>query len=330
MADASLFEYREFASDRDGPQLLITAGIHGDEYLPMLAVKELIDRLDSDPELRESLRGSLTLIPIANQAAYQRGNRCGPDNIDLARVFPGMPNGNPTEQLACTLGDQIRKSDFFVDLHTGGTELCVFPLAGYTLHRDRAILDQQRKLAIAFGLPFVWGTSAELQGRSLSLARDCGVPAIYVEYLGAYRELAEALSGAAQSRVPDHPLVAGCLNIMRHLGMLPKTVEPSMAEPQSAACDVVEDGRPEAGHMQIAHPAPATGFFVPAVELGQSIVQGDLLAEIVSATSPLRYQVFSQQSGRVVVMRDYPRINQGDAVAVVAESSQPISQSVSS
>lgn len=315
MAGNSLFEYREFASDHDGPRLLITAGIHGDEYLPMLAVKELIDRFDSDAALRESLCGSVTLIPIANQAAYQRGNRCGTDNIDLARVFPGTPDGNPTEQLACALSDQIRKSDFFVDLHTGGTELCVFPLAGYTLHRDRSILEQQRQLAVAFGLPFVWGTSADLQGRSLSLARDCGVPAIYVEYLGAYRELAEALSGAAQSRMPDHPLVAGCLNIMRHLGMLPE-----MTEPLTAACDVVEDGRPGAGHIQVAHPAPATGFLVPAVELGQSIAQGQLLAEIVSATSRLRHQVLSQQSGRVVVIRDYPRINQGDAVAVVAES----------
>ncbi len=315
MATPSLFEYREFAGDRDGPQLLITAGIHGDEYLPMLAVKELIDRFDSNAELLGSLSGSLTLIPIANQSAYTRGNRCGADNIDLARVFPGAPNGNPTEQLACALSDRIRKSDFFVDLHTGGTELCVFPLAGYTLHRDQSILERQRKMAVAFGLPFVWGTSADLQGRSLSLARDCGVPAIYVEYLGAHRELAEALSGTAQSRMPDHPLVAGCLNIMRHLGMLPE-----LSEPLSGAPEVVEDARPGAGHMQVSHPAPATGFFVPAVELGQSIAKGELLAEIVDATSRSRHQVFSQQSGRVVVMRDYPRIDRGDAVAVIAES----------
>lgn len=317
MSAASLFEYREYVSDREGPRLLITAGIHGDEYLPMLAVKELIDRFDSIAELRESLRGSLTLIPIANYAAYQRGNRCGPDNVDLARVFPGAPDGNPTEQLACALSDRIRSSDFFVDLHTGGTELCVFPLAGYTLHWDQTILEQQRKLAVAFGLPFVWGTSADLQGRSLSLARDCGVPAIYVEYLGAHRELAEAVSGAAQSRAPDHPLVAGCLNIMRHLGMLPEVMQPF-----SGACDVVEDVRPGAGHMQVAHPAPANGFFVPLVELGQSISQGQLLAEIVSETSRSRRQVFSQQSGRVVVIRDYPRIIQGDAVAVIAESAK--------
>ena len=312
MADAALFELRQFTSNRAGPRLLIIAGIHGDEYLPMLAVKELIDRFDSHAELREGLHGSVTLIPIANRAAYRRGNRCGPDGTDLARVFPGTPTGDATEQLACALSDQISRSDYFVDLHSGGTELCVFPLAGYTLHRDPIILEQQRKLAIAFGLPFVWGTSADLQGRSLSLARDCGVPAIYVEYLGAYRELAEAMAGATQSRKPDHPLVAGCLNIMRHLGMHSEICE-SLPE----ACDVVEDARPGTGHMQVSHPAPATGFFIAAVELGQFVSQGELLAEIVCSTSNSKKQVLSQQSGRVVVIRDYPRINIGDAVAVI-------------
>ncbi|TWT65333.1 Succinylglutamate desuccinylase [Allorhodopirellula solitaria] len=315
MTDVSLFESREFGGDREGPRLLITAGIHGDEYLPMLAVKELIDRFDASLTLRENLQGTVTLIPIANQAAYERGHRCGLDNIDLARVFPGKPDGNPTQQLACELSDQIRKSDFYIDLHTGGTELCVLPLAGYTLHREPSVLEQQRQMAVAFGLPFVWGTSADLPGRSLSLAGDSKVPAIYVEYLGAHRELAEALSGAAQSQTPDHPLVSGCLNVMRHLGMLPE-----IAELPPVACDVVEDERPEAGHMQVAHPAPTTGFLVSHVELGQSVVEGGLLAEIVDATTQTTRQVLSQQNGRVIVIRDYPRINQGDAVAVVVES----------
>ncbi|HAH45285.1 MAG TPA: succinylglutamate desuccinylase, partial [Planctomycetaceae bacterium] len=52
----------------------------------------------------------------------------------------------------------------------------------YTLHSNPEILDMQRRMALALNLPVVWGTSAHLNGRSLSAARDLGVPAIYAEW----------------------------------------------------------------------------------------------------------------------------------------------------
>lgn len=42
-------------------------------------------------------------------------------------------------------------------------------------------------MARAFGLPLIWGTDPTLPGRSLSVARDANVPAIYAEYLGGGR-----------------------------------------------------------------------------------------------------------------------------------------------
>ena len=68
---------RRFAGNHCGPLLLITAGVHGDEYLPMLAVKELIQRFERDSELSNNLRGSLKLIPVVNRSAYRLGHRCG-------------------------------------------------------------------------------------------------------------------------------------------------------------------------------------------------------------------------------------------------------------
>ena len=46
----------------------------------------------------------------------------------------------------------IRAADYYIDLHTGGTRLRVLPLAGYSLHPDRRILEVQRRMARAFGL----------------------------------------------------------------------------------------------------------------------------------------------------------------------------------
>ncbi len=313
MSDPLPFSRRQFGGLREGPRLLVTAGIHGDEFLPMLAVDHLVRRFESDRALAEGLRGTLVLVSIANPPAFRRGHRCGEDGLDLARTFPGNEDGSPTERLAHHLNREIQCADSYVDLHTGGTELCVWPLAGYVLHPDKTILERQRELARAFLLPFLWGTSAELPGRSLSAARDAGVPAIYVEYLGGHRERAEIFDGEA-GRVDDaHPLVAGCLNVMRHLGM----IEGGAKElPQ----ETVEDWRSGSGHMQVSCPAPATGFFRPAARLGEIVSPGDLIGEVDSGAGSSPHRILAQQSGRLIVLREFPRINEGDAVAVIAES----------
>jgi predicted deacylase len=309
MSESSPFPLFRFGGNKPGPRLLISAGVHGDEYLPMLAVQKLAQHFEDCPGLSDSLAGTLTLIPIVNESAFSLGSRCGEDGKDLARTCPGSPDGTITERVAAALSREIESSDFYVDLHTGGTELSVFPLAGYVLHPDKAILEKQRELARAFQLPFCWGTSAELKGRSLSVARDAAVPAIYVEYFGAHRELSEATRGIAL----DHPLVHGCLNVARHLGLLPGE------ESTGIKPEFIEDTRPDSGHMQICHPAPATGFLRLRVELGQEVGEGALLAQISPPESAETIEVRASRAGKVIVLRDYPRINRGDSIAVIAE-----------
>ena len=131
----------------------------------------------------------------------------------------------------------------------------------------------------------------DCRGAHSPVARDAGVPAIYVEYLGAHRERAELASGEMKSGRSDHPLVAGCLHVMRHLDML--EVPEAATEDQ----EVIEDWRPESGHIQACNPAPAKGFLYPKVTLGQQVAPGNLLAEIVSETGDRMHDVVSQQRG---------------------------------
>jgi predicted deacylase len=298
-----LLETKTFQGEKAGPHFLITAGVHGDEFVPMLAVRDLIRRFSNDDELRRSLCGSITLVPVVNETAFARGHRCGEDGLDLARTCPGQADGSVTERAAFELSVLIRKTDFYIDLHTGGTELSVFPLAGYVLHRDRAILETQREMAKAFNLPLVWGTSAELDGRSLSVARDAGVPAIYVEYLGGTAGCAEG-----QSKCVD-----GCLNVMSHLGFIDRESPASVVE------EIIEDYRPESGHMQVCNPSPITGFFQPTVELGQDVDSGSILGTVSSVGGGDTREIAATQSGRVVVLRQFPRVNKGETVGVIAE-----------
>jgi len=304
------------AGDGPGLRLLVLGGIHGDEYLPMLAVREWILRFRKDERLRSSLRGTVTLVPVANPPAFAAGTRCGPDGRDLARTFPGRPEGGSSERIAYRLAGLIESADALVDLHTGGTELCVEPLAGYLLHPDLSVRNRQEEMARAFDLPLVWATPPDLEGRTLSVARDVGVPAIYVEYLGAHRERAEIEAGAMSRDSPDHPLVTGCGNVMRHLDILPG------GEPDGDDPVVLKDHRPQSGHMQADHPAPVAGFLRPLVELGQRVDEGRPLAAIGEATSEGETVVLAERSGIVIVQRAVPRVGVGDSVAVVAESTQ--------
>ena len=293
---------RHFRADDTGPRLLVTGGVHGDEFESILAIRRLIRLFDSDDPL---VTGSVTFVPVVNEGAFLRGHRCGEDGLDLARTCPGRRDGSVTEQVAAALSDLIRASDHYIDLHTGGTDLSVFPLAGYNLVSDPTILEKQRRMARAFNLPVVWGTSANLEGRSLSVARDAGVPAIYTEYLGS----------ATCSHDGVEAYFAGVLNVMADLGMIHRSLPPSRVE------QVVEDDRPGSGHMQVCHPAPMDGCFESALALGDRVAKGQPVGHVLDLVGEVSLPVLADGSGRIIVLRTFPRVRKGDSVAVILPDS---------
>ncbi|MEJ7591330.1 MAG: M14 family metallopeptidase [Planctomycetaceae bacterium] len=126
----------EFCSQLAGPRLLITGCVHGDEFEPIAAIRRLVTLFERQADAVSDFRGTVSLIPVVNEAAFLRGHRCADDGLDLARTCPGRLDGSVTEQTAWALSDAIRSADYYIDLHTGGTELSVYPLTGYMLHTD--------------------------------------------------------------------------------------------------------------------------------------------------------------------------------------------------
>lgn len=281
-----------------GPRLLVTAGVHGDEFEPMVAVSRLADTFDA-----KRLRGRLTLIPIANRSAYARASRTGEDDLDLARTFPGKSTGSITERVAAALKDEIRAADYYIDLHTGGTRLDVLPLVGYMLTKDENVLGWQRRMAEAFNLPIVWGTSAELEGRSLSAARDAGVPAIYAEHGGG--------GGFRADAVEDY--MVGCEQVMVELGMIDAERAPRRVRHR------VEDRRNNSGYLQICHPAPADGLFLPQVRLSDRVQVGQPIGLVMNPDDKERHSVLAEQSGLVITLHTFPQVQRGTGLCVVLE-----------
>src|SRR3954452_6692732 len=115
-----------------GPTLLAVAGVHGDEYEGMEAIRQVFDALDPD-----RMTGVFIGIPVANPLAYAARSRATPSQVDglnLARVFPGAPDGTLTRRLAHHLLALVERligpDDLFVDLHSGSADVTFAPMIG--------------------------------------------------------------------------------------------------------------------------------------------------------------------------------------------------------
>ena len=296
------FEVIEIVGASDAPDILIVAGVHGDEYEGPAAIRDLAPRLK---ENRASLCGRVTLIPIVNEPAFAIPSRCGDDGKDLARTCPGSADGSPTERIAHALSARIEAADFFIDLHTGGNTMQVWPLVGYGLVPNEDILDTQRRMARAFGMPLVWGTSSKLDGRTLSVARHAEVPAIYGEYLGGGMCSPEGVNG----------YVKGCLNVMAEFDILTNHPKPDLLDDDHC----IEDPREQSGHMQICHPCPLAGYFETAVKLGGEVEAGSPLGRIFPTGGGEPVTVPANETGRIIVLRTCCSVQENDALAVILE-----------
>jgi predicted deacylase len=293
--------HRTFGTD-DGPHLTISGGTHGDEWEPMAACRRLIAELE-----RMTLKGRVTIAPVFNIPAFRLKQRTAEDGLDMARTCPGREDGSITERTAAAASKMILASDYYIDLHTGGTPMHILPLAGYGLIPNLEVREKGRAMAYAFGLPIIWATNARQHGRTLSVARDADIPSIYTELGG----------GGKMSHEGVNSYVEGCLNVASMLGIIEPRPEPPTPR------YIVEDDRDESGHMQLMHPAPMDGFFEPAVELGDVLRKGEPLGHVVDELGDTRAAVPAAHDGTVLHLRCYPSVLKGDALGGMLPISEP-------
>lgn len=285
-----------------GPRVLIISGIHGDEFEPMIATQELINLLPC-----ELTKGSVSILPVANRSAYTLGTRCGEDGLDLARTFPGLDGGSITEITAFQIAGIIREADYLIDLHTGGNLFDITPLAGYLLHPLSSVLEKQQMMAEAFNLPVIWGTDPNVDGRTLSLARDLNIPAIYAESGGG--------TGISRDTVDNY--VKGCLNVLSFLGMMDYSIKN-----KRSSFYWLEDHRSGQGHLQIKMPAPSEGIFRPLVSRGDHIQTGAVMGSVIDPLKNQETPILAEEEGMVFMIRVSSRVNKGDTLGGILPITQ--------
>ena len=80
----------------NGPVVVVTGAVHGDEYEGPIVISELMRNIEA-----HEVNGQLILLPTFNAPALKVGRRTSPiDQLNLNRVFPGDDFGLPTQQIA--------------------------------------------------------------------------------------------------------------------------------------------------------------------------------------------------------------------------------------
>lgn len=273
-----------------GPRLVVTAGVHGDEYEGVRAVLDVCAALEPG-----EMRGDVLAVSVCHPPAFWGGTRCGPDGVNLARALPGRLDGQPTEAIAYHLARAvIARADFLLDLHSAGVALLMPAMVGYDDGDPRS-----REAAVRFGARVVWAHPRVAPGRTISFAAERGIPWLYTEASGGGR------IDAAELEMFER----GTFNLLRHLGILP-----GEAPPVAVDHHLVGDGDSDA-----AVRAAVEGFFVPHVDLLEHVAAGQLLAMIVDLHGRVRERVLAPASGVVALLRAHPVVAPGAPLCLLAE-----------
>lgn len=279
----------ECVGQSSGPSVLVSAGVHGDEYEGPAAIVEATSWLSP-----LSLRGTVCMIPVANPFAFAAGTRTSPaDGINLARVFPGKKDGTPTERLAHFLFREFAgKADYVIDLHSGGVEYEFLPVAGFYGHAR--FENPSFCAARAMGLPALWQLP-ETSGVLSREATRAGKVAIGAEYLGAGRLSGEGVQAYVSG-------IRRCLELWQML-------EPSDRSPAQEARIFTNDWLL----------APATGLFHTRRKLGDRVTEGDEVAVIVGRRGDTLARFIARNEGVVLGLRSKAYITEGSWAVLLAQ-----------
>lgn len=288
----------------DGPLLLILAAVHGDEYEGVQTAIELGRMVEP-----EDLQGTLLLVPIANAYAYRAADRFAPeDGRNLAREFPGQRDGTPTQRLAWHLGNSlIRKADFLLDLHSGGTYYEIPALVGYEDNDGEARGRRSKAAAEAFGMETVWGHARLAPGRSISYAAELNIPWLYTEAAG----------GRRVKRQEQRKFREGALRLMAFLGLL--------AGSRLAVSSPVAPTRHRLGgngDFDASVTAEEEGFFIPEAELLQEVREGQRIGAVYDVFGDVKRAYAAICDGIVVGIAGTPAVKPGSVLYLIAQKQQ--------
>ncbi len=280
---------------RPGPTVWLNAAIHGDELNGVEIIRRVLALLDP-----RRLSGTLVAVPVVNVPGFMNGSRYLPDRRDLNRSFPGSHRGSLASRIAKLFTDEIvARCEVGIDLHTGSDHRTNLPQVRADLD-DEATAD----LARAFAPPVLMHASTR-DGSLRQVAADLGVSVLLYEAGEAWRFDERSIRTG----------VSGIVRVLDQLDMVPDDIRDHLRRDEARA-----DGRgPIESRRSRWVRARRTGLAQLQVELGDHVERGEMLGRIHDTFGHRLSRIMAPTSGTVVGLNLDPVVNQGDAVAHIAE-----------
>ncbi len=240
-----------FKGQKPGKKIIITAGVHGDEYNGVLAAQKTAREL-----VGANVAGTVTIVPGINLSGMLNKSRdfCSPDpdaaRANLNRFFPGNEFGNEANRYLHALWNNLLKpnAQLAIDLHTQ-TSGAAYPLYVFADFRIKESLAMARHIN-----PDVILDDQGESGVLETAWNNVGIPAITVEVgTGRYTD----------QKLIDRT-VTGILNILRQYDVLTGVPD---------SIDACVEGR-EVVNIR----AELGGFVLPQVNILEPVEQGQLVA----------------------------------------------------
>lgn len=279
-----------------GPVLVLTAGVHGQEYPPVLALQRVLATVDP-----KTLSGTLVLVHVTNMPSYlARTIYYSPaDGKNLNRVFPGKADGTLSERIADVLTrNVIERATHVVDLHCGDGNESLRPYSYWITTGAPAVADEGKQLALAFGLDhIIVDRSRPLDPKaSIYLSNTAvtrGKPALTIESGGMARTDEESIARIER----------GIAGVMRHLKMRATGPDPVAHPIWIERSEVITSG--------------ATGIFKAAVEAGHTVAEGTVVGRVTDFHGRLLQEILAPFAGEILYVIGTPAISTGEPIAFV-------------
>lgn len=265
---------------KDGPVVLLNAGVHGDELNGIEIVRRIIEA-----KLNKPLKGTIICIPVLNVFGFINLSRKFPDERDLNRSFPGAKDGSLASQFAHQFVTKIAPHiDYVIDFHTGGAARDNAPQIRCEEHDAKAL-----KLAEVFGTDFI--IHSKLIAKSLRTT---------LSKMGKTVLLYEGGKSLSFDENVIQQGVSGTIRVLNHLGMQKESI--------SEGKESILVGKSKWIR------APYSGLLHVDVVNGTKVSKKDIVGYISDPYGSFKKKITATNDGYIFCVNTTPVVTKGDAL----------------